>query len=284
MKQNNFICFNGELHNSNTPVFTLSNRAFHYGDGIFETMRAIGTTVPFLELHYKRLVKSSEILKMNLPENFSLKFLSEKISRLLNANKLFRGTRIRLTMFRKDGGLFLPDSNEVNYSIETTELESDKFTLNKKGLSLGVYPDYRKNIHPFNRLKLINSQLSILGAMFSAENNLDECLFLNEHNRIVEAVSYNIFIRTGNNLATPSHSEGCLAGIMRHIILDVASKQGMNVSDSAQITENDLLNADELFLTNAVSGIRWVLSFGNRRYFNTAAKILTEKLCKKALI
>ncbi len=278
MAANNFLCFNGDFLSSEKPVFHSQNRAFRYGDGIFESMRAIGTTVPFLNLHLERLRKGSRFLEIELPEYFTFEFLSKQISHLLNANKQFSGARVRLGVFRKNGGSFFPISNKADYYIESSSVESTNFQLNSKGLVIDLYPDYRKSINPFNSLKSIPSQLYIKAAIYAQNKKLDDCIILNENSRIAETTSSNIFISSNNRLITPSLSEGCLPGIMRDIIIQLAVKEKITVFDDACITDKDLIEADEVFLTNAVQGIKWVVAFRNRRYFSRTAKKLNQSL------
>ncbi len=278
MGQITFVCINGEFLPSDKPVFFGSNRAFKYGDGLFETMRAIGTTVPFLNQHFERLRKSAAVLQMELPENFSVSFFQKQISRLLNANKLFNGAKIRLSLYRKDGGNYQPLSNKADYYIECSPLESKNFSLNAKGLKIGVFSEWKKPINELSSIKSANALFYVKSAIYSRSENLDESLLLNEHNQIIESTSSNLFILSNNNLITPSLSEGCLPGIMREIIIQLALNEKITVYDDVCISENDILNADEVFLTNAVSGIKWVVAFQNRRYFCKTAKKLSANL------
>lgn len=283
MGKSNFICINGEFVSTERPVFTSYNRAFRYGDGIFESMRAIGTTVPFLNKHITRMKEGAHFLEIDIPESYTTEYFAKQIKHLLNANKQFTGARIRLGVYRKEGGTFSPLSNKAEYYIESDSIDSPNFQINNKGLVIDLYNDYKKSLNPFNQLKSIPSQLYIKAALFAQKNRIDDCILLNEKNQIIEASSSNIFIVSGNNILTPVTSEGCLAGIMREIIIQIAKNEGYNVSDNITLTEKDLLNADEIFLTNAVQGIKWVVAFRRRRYFSRTAKKLNQSLANYSL-
>ena len=86
-----------------------------------------------------------------------------------------------------------------------------------------------------------------------------------------------IFLVKKNELLTPPISSGCLSGVMRKRILQIASSVGLNSKEST-ISVDDLLEADEVFLTNSISGIRWVGAFRKKRYFHNWAKKLVEKI------
>ena len=283
MPESAFICLNGEFISSQQPSLFVQNRAFRYGDGVFESMRAIDTSVPFLPMHMERLRKGVAYMEMELPESFTKAFIEKQITHLLNANKLFCGARIRIGVFRKEGGKFMPTTNKTEYYIECTPTNTNNFQINTKGLVVDIFSGLTKPIADFNYLKSINSHLYIKAALNAQSRTLDDCLILNEHKRIIEATSSNIFICSNNNLITPALSEGCLPGIMREIIIRLALKEKITVYDDVCLNVKDITDADEIFLTNAVAGITWVVAFRNRRYFSKMAKKLSLALIEHAI-
>ncbi|RLD62925.1 MAG: 4-amino-4-deoxychorismate lyase [Bacteroidetes bacterium] len=280
MIKSKYICNNGDFVLSDLPVLTTQNRAFRYGDGLFETMHANGTKVQFLDEHFIRLTYGLEKLKMNIPDYFTLEYINNLIIKLLNKNKLYQGAKVRLSVFRCDGGLYTPLSRNISFIIETEELGHAKYTLNNKGLVIDIYDEIKKSINYFSDLKSSNALLFVLAGIFKKENNIDDCIILNQENKIVEAVSSNIFIVKNNQLYTPALTDGCIPGIMRTQIIKTAISLNYTVFDECNINPNDLLSADEVFLTNAISGIRWVVAYKKRRYFNKTSKIMVNKLNK----
>lgn len=277
MIASNYICFNGSFHKEDTPIFTAQNRAFKYGDALFETLHASGTIVQFFPEHTQRLAESMISLKMQVPKSFD-EVLLRNITKLLNKNKLYQGARVRITVFRNDGGLYTPTSNETSYLIEATKLENDQYVLNKKGIVIDLYPEIKQPKNIFANLKTTNALLYTMAGIYKTENNFDDCLLLNEDNNVIEAISSNIFYVKENSLFTPSLSEGCLRGIMREQIINIALSLGYTVFDDCTIKPDELLAADEIFLTNAVSGLKWVVAYKDRRYYNKVAKQFTQQL------
>lgn len=275
--EDSYIILDGVLTN-NKNVISLNNRSFMYGDGFFETIHASKSKIQFLDLHFERIIESSQKLKIKLPSRFSEEFLQNEILKLLNKNKLYLGARVRLNIFRKDGGLYTPESNFASYTIDVEKLTSHNYELNKIGLKIGIYDEIKKPISMLSSIKSNNSLIYILASIYKTENNFNDCLILNEHNDIIEATSSNLFLVKNNVIYTNSSSSGCISGIMQNVIIDLAISQKYIVYDDCIFKEADLIEADEIFLTNAISGIKWVLSFKDRRYFNKVSKKLTDEL------
>jgi len=280
MIKENYISFNGKIFTENNFKFDINNRAFLYGDGLFETMRASSGKIHFFYEHIKRLIKSMKILKMEVPTRFTSDILGfeKEIFRLINKSKYQKSARIRLTIYRKSGGLYTPTTNEVNYLIKTEKLEHTDYQLNKEGLFVDTFDEIAKPTNILSNLKLTSSVFFVLAGIYKKENNLNECIILNNQNNIVEALSSNLFFVKDKYIYTPPLSSGCLNGIMRSKIIEIAKSLNYNLIDNLPLNINNLINADEIFLTNAISGIKWVLAFKQKRYYNKTSKILINKL------
>lgn len=275
-----YVILNGEPLKLDEPVFLHSNRAFRYGDAVFETMHANGTEVQFFDEHYERMTNAAIKLKMNLPDDFNKSLLYAEIKSLLVRNKLFQGAKVRFSIFRNGAGTYMPETNRISYIIETEKLPTDKYELNQKGLIIDIYNEIRKPINTFSFFKTSNSQLYVMASIFCKENKFDDVFILNENGNIIEASSSNLFLVKQNQLYTPSLEEGCVQGIMRNKIIEIAIGQKYTVFEDCRITIDDLLHADEVFLTNTVNGIKWVMAFRSRRYFNKVSKSLLSGLNK----
>lgn len=275
-----YISYNGRIIHSDELKIGLNNRSFSYGDGIFETMHASGNKVQFFYDHMERLIRSMKVLKMEVPVRFSIDTmgLQKEISKILNKNKLYKGARVRMTVFREEGGLYTPNSNEVEYIIQCSALESDTYTLNEKGYNTDIYDEIYKPINTLSTLKMTSSMFSVLAGIFKKENQLDECLVMNNKGNIIEGISSNLFIIKENIISTPSVREGCLPGIMRQKVIELARKLNYIVQDEQTIKIQDIMAADEMFFTNAITGIQWVVGFKQRRYYNRISKLLSNAL------
>jgi branched-subunit amino acid aminotransferase/4-amino-4-deoxychorismate lyase len=278
MTVSKYICLNESYYKSDQYILNSDNRAFRYGDALFETIHANGTEPQFLKLHIKRLVNGMKILRMNVPATFRPEYFKALITNILNKNRQLQGARVRLTVFRKPGGLYTPDTNNVSFLIESSPLEHDEYVLNIKGFAVDIFEDIPKPLNALSNVKSTNSLIYILAGIYKKENNLDESLILNEKHRIAESVSSNIFIAKDAKVFTPSINEGCIDGIMRYKIINILRSAGYFVNDNCSLTLQDLLTADELFLTNVITGLRWVVAFRQRRYYNKLSKFLITRL------
>lgn len=272
-----FINHNGVVSASSASAVTIANRSFRYGDGLFESIRIAAHRPQFLKEHLQRLHSGMEILKMQMHPLLNEKFIESAIMELCIKNKIDAGGRVRLTIYRNDGGLYTPDNNEVSFFVETEPLEDRNYVLNSKGFTIDLFSEFKKQQHVLSNIKSANSMLYVMASIHRKQLSLDECLILNDKHYIIEAISSNIFAVKNGVLYTPPIADGCVDGVMRKKIIEIAQASRIAVYEIS-IMQNVLLGADELFLTNAVHGIRWIVAYKQKRYFNTTSKKLIDKL------
>ncbi|MFO7829118.1 MAG: aminotransferase class IV [Bacteroidales bacterium] len=280
MPVNSFILHNGNYHYKDDFGLSYQNRAFCYGDALFETMHANGTQIQFFTDHMIRLRFGMKTLGMEIPPNIENDTIEKEIVKLMHKNKLFQGARIRLTVYRNEGGKYTPEDHSISYLAETEYIENDQYQLNQKGLSIGLYDKIKKPVNDLSNLKSSNALIYIQAGLFSRKNRWDDCILVNESNHLVEGISSNLFILKNDILRTPPLSDGPVAGIMRKQVLQIADSLNFKIINKEPCTEKHLLNADEVFLTNSISGIKWVMGFKDRRYFNHTSKRLIDELNK----
>ncbi|MCW3805023.1 aminotransferase class IV [Plebeiibacterium marinum] len=275
------VNYNGKIYPSNQVPVSYKNRAFKFGDSLFETIRANGHYPLSFNLHYKRLRKAMLSLKMNLASIPAEEELNDQIVKLLQKQKSYGASRVRLEIFRSGEGLYTPATNSADFIIETSQLQSPKYSLNSKGLLISVYPEMKKSYNPISFFKSGNSLHYILAALHKKEEALDDCLLINEKNKIIEATSSNIFWIKNGIVYTPSVFSGCVDGVMRQTIIALIQKtKDLQIEECNGATEEELLDADEIFLTNAIQGIQWVVGYKDRRFFNYNTKLLLDALNK----
>lgn len=265
-----FFIYNGQFFLSGTPVISAGNRALRYGDGLFETMRMRDGKILNIDLHFERLFSGMKTLQFDLPEYFSSTFFLHTAKRLLLKNFHEKDARIRLMVFRGDGGIFDNENNFPDYIIETWPL-SDTIDLNENGLTVDVFPDAKKSCDLFSNLKSNNYLSSVMAGLFAQKNNLNDAIILNAFDRVCESAIANVFIIKDKNIYTPPLSEGCVAGVMRRWMLEKFSLKNYAVVEK-NLSIEDVLNADEFFLTNSVQPIRWVKKIKEKNYQNEKVK------------
>ena len=270
------INYNGEILPSDNNLSS-SNRAFLYGDGVFETLKIVNNTILFLEDHYFRLMASMRIVRMKIPNNFTLEYLEAQILNLAKAQNCENSARVRFTVFRNDGGFYLPNTNSVSFQIQVFPLENTLYSFSDANYEVDLYKDFFISKQLLSTIKTTNKMINITGSIFAEENDLQNCILLNNDKNVVEALNGNLFMLLGNKLITPPISEGCLNGIMRKQILQIAKKiESVEVIEEV-ISPFDLQKADELFITNVISGIQPITKYRKKEYKTDLAKeILTN--------
>lgn len=272
------ILLNGTVHDDNDVLFTSHNRAFRYGDSYFESIRIINRKPVFLKNHYARLTEAARVLKMKLLQEFTFDYFSEQVSKLIDLNEITAGGRARLMVYRNDGGLYQPDSNQASWFMEVLSYPDNQFTLNEKGLRLDIYRQMKKPVNFLSNLKTGNSLLFVMASLEKQTMGVDDLLLLNEKGFLCEATSSNVFLVQGNTLLTPSLASGCLEGTMRRKLLELAPKTDLEVIEADEVSETELLHAEEVFITTAVAGIKWIGAYQNKRYFNKISRKLVDIL------
>lgn len=271
-----YCILNGHLVSIYEPGLVFSNRAFRYGDALFESIRFCNNRIMFLRDHITRLRIGMTVLRMNVPAEFNTENIGELILQLLKHNAHAPNARIRLTVFRNEGGYYTPETNDISFLIESEEIEGT-YTLNQKGLWVDTYSDIRKPVNKLANIKSGNALLYVMAGLAKQSMKLDDCFLVNEAGNICESINSNIFVVKNGTLFTPPLSEGCVAGILRRQIMGIATENKILTFESP-VTSYTLLNGDEVFLTNAISGIRWVGQVKQKYYTNQMAQFFTEKL------
>lgn len=272
-----YFNYNGVICESGDKVIDIHNRSFRYGDGLFESMRWENGDVPFLDYHIERLTKGMNILKLEGSKLFDAFFIRQQVAQLVKRNNLQGPARIRLNVFRDGGGLYSPETNKASFLIEAETLTGLVNSHNSAGLIIDVYRDHKKPLNEFSQIKSNNALLYIMAGIYRKSHGLDEVILLNENGLLCESSGSNIFVWYRNTLYTPALSEGCVDGVMRRVVMEVALKNDIPVIE-AQINPEILNEAEELFLTNAVHGMQWVLGYQKKRFFNKLSKDLHLKV------
>jgi len=272
------INFNGTITDSNLIIST-TNRGFNYGDALFETIKVSHGKILFWEDHYFRLMASMRILRMEIPMNFTMEFLEKQILEVVSHKDLINKTvRVKLFVNRKDGGLYFPESNNVDFIISSEPLESDFYLLNDTEYVVDLFKDFYVAPSLLSTLKTNNKVLHVVGSIYAKENNLQNCLLLNTSKQVVEALNGNIFLVKDNVIKSPPLEDGCLKGIMRKQIIEIIQSIPEYTFEEVSISPFELQKADEIFITNVIVGIQPITNYRKKRFKSEVSKGLLQKL------
>lgn len=274
---------NGTLVESNNAHLNPMNRGLLYGDGVFETIKAVNGKLLFWEDHYFRLMASMRILRMEIPMNFTPEHLEKELINTLQASELLgKPARIRITVYRNGGGAYLPDERGVGYYIYAREISTPFYTLSDTPYEVELYKDHYVNADILSTLKTTNKVLHVTGSIFAEDNGYDNCLLINNKKNVVEALQGNLFLVKGTHIKTPPLEDGCLRGIIRKQLLTILPLMKEYTFEEASISPFELQKADELFITNAIKGIQPITKYRKKTYTTLVTSTILQKLNVKA--
>ena len=275
---------NGNLVPSSDTGLSFFNRGFSYGDALFETVKAVGDKLLFWEDHYFRLMASMRLLRMEIPMTYTPEYFVDQCLRLIQAqDERSPAWRLRLTVYRDSGGRYTPDHNQVAFVIGCEPLSQDRFSDEVTSYTVDLYKDHYVQAGMLPNLKTNNKILNVLASIFAKENDLDNCILVNDNKEVVEALQSNLFLIFGNEIHTPPLSSGCLNGIIRKQIINMANDLHLTLKET-EINPFDLQKADELWLTNSIQGIRAVTNYRRKAYQSQIYKQAVGLLNSRTLV
>ncbi len=268
------INLNGELLFKENINLSKDNRGFKYGDAIFETIKVVNKKVVFWEDHYFRLMASMRMLRMKIPMEFTLEFLEKEIIKTIAVLDDAPSFRVRLNVYRKDGGLYTPKTNKVDYLIEASE----NTYVSKNEYQVDVFKDFYNYSGLLSTVKTNNRMINTLASIYANENDLDSCVLLNERKGVVEVTNGNIFVVKGNIVKTPALTEGCIKGIVRGKIIEILTKNKDFIIEETTISPFEIQKADEVFITNAIIGVQAITKYKKKTFTSNLAVKLQANL------
>lgn len=268
-----YINYNGNIHSEHEQLLTPLNRGVQYGDGFFETMAMFNSEIPFLEYHWQRIEFTMSVLSAELPRRFDRERFISMVQDLMSVNNYNRNARVRLQFFRKGGGRYLPLDNELAYIISIEPLQNDSYETGE-GLKVSSSDEHFKAISTFGDLKSSSALGYVLAAQYMHREGWDELILMNHFNQVCESVYSNILLVNDNKLITPDLDSGCVSGVMRSVLIDNLTED----IDERTVEAQELLQADEIILMNAVRGVQWVKTYKSKTYGNKKAVEITAFL------
>ncbi|MES2558959.1 MAG: aminotransferase class IV [Bacteroidota bacterium] len=223
------------------------NRAFIYGDLLFETIRVTDGIPQLMNLHFNRLLQSAKLLKFET--DLTMEVFVQALQQSVAESKL-QDARVRFVLHRDADGFYTPQHHKTHYFVETFKLDTTPVV----SLNMGIYTDNYKSCNELSSIKSGNALLYVMAGIFAKERGWDDAILLNEHGCLCEATSSNIFMVKQERVFTPALTEGCVAGVMRAHTLEKLRHADYEVHETV-ITMEQLMDADAVFLTNAIRGV-----------------------------
>ncbi len=257
MGLHSFILHDGQIRRTASPELSAGQVGVLSGWGVFTTLR-ISSGFPFAwERHWARLVRDAKLINLAMPEP---DVVYEDLLRLVEANGHPECT-LRLAIVRNTGSMWQsPEAARKPVSVIALTADSKAWS---PAVRLGLQPHARFAGNEFAGAKLLSWAQNLTWAERAAAKGLDEVVLLNQHERVAECTSANIFAVVGDEVFTPPISDGCLPGITREVLLQEIRLAGITVSERSLKVE-DLFGADEVFITSTTRDLLPVREFDDR--------------------
>jgi branched-chain amino acid aminotransferase len=268
----------GQFFRDDKLLVGANSRAVRYGDGLFETMKVNQGRIQLGDWHFERLFKGLELLQFDCPSYFTPTYLEDKILQLAHRNGHSNLARVRLMIYRGNGGLYDTVSHFPHHVIQCWSLPPANHQFNENGMVLGIHRTAHKTMDVLANTKSNNYLPYVLGSLEVKKEKWNDAVVLNAAERVADCTISNLFMVKDGVIYTPAASEGPVLGIMRRYILDHCASAGLSTKETG-LSEADLLQADELFLTNTSYGLRWVGRLGEKQFSNN----LSARLYRDAI-
>ena len=259
------IIFNKKLIPSENPCIRYNDRGFTLGHGLFETILVKKGAVPAIDYHWARLNASAPVIGTKIP--FSQQELESMLSELIIENNLqdkIAGARVTITHGESERGILPLHTPQPNFLIAVFECATP---VERPYSALIV--NTRKNEHTASaRIKSISYLDNILAKQEAMNQNYDEALLLNTASNLADGAISNVYLVKDGEIFTPPVADGALPGVVRCILLEEFNTR-FSITERS-ISVPDLLDADEVFLTNALMGVKPVNRL-NTKEFGTFA-------------
>jgi branched-chain amino acid aminotransferase len=276
MSATDFLFLDGHLMRQDKANLSVNNRSFRYGDGCFETIRVVNGQIKLASLHFERLFTSIDALKFNKPSYMNAEWLEKNILEVVHKNGHQKLARVRVMIFRGDGGLYDPENHFPHHLIQSFKLGEATQELNQNGLTLAIYKAAKKSSDQFSMIKSNNYLPYVMAALWAKENNLNDAILLNHFDNVADTTIANLFIIKDGIIKTPAVTEGPVAGVMRRYLIKTLRAHNYEVEETT-VTMADVLEASEVFLTSAIHGIKWVKQIDNSQYNNSLIPVLYKE-------
>lgn len=272
-----FCHLNGKIVSEENAMVSVNNRGFRYGDGCFETMKYHNGALPLSQFHFERLFTSLETLQFTSPEFFTPAYLLQQVHDLVKKNNHTALARIRLTVFRGNGGLYDAGDRAANWLIQSWHLHPESNIINTIGSVVGIYHEGIKAADKFANIKSNNYLLYSQAALYAKQQGWDDALVLNHYGTVADSTIANLFIISDDTVITPPLTDGPVNGVMRRYLLQQLPLHGYRVIERS-IEQKDMGSADEAFLTNGIYGLKWIRSIAQKKIDLKHAAMIHKKI------
>lgn len=268
------IYLNGRLVEADQACVRVTNPALLHGVGLFETLRAYAGRPFLLERHIERMQSSAKAL--NMPLSAAMTQIPSAIDEVIEANRLSEA-RLRFTVTPPGSSEADDQPSLIVRGEPTTGYPGG---LYERGMTVGICERYRQSgADPLAGHKTTSYFPRLVALRDVQDRGCGEVLWFTPDNRLAEGSMTNVFLVKAGRLRTPPLDTPVLPGVTRAMVIELAIKEGLAV-DQQPCTINDLLDADEVFVTNAIMEIMPVSQVERRAIGNQRVGEITSRISR----
>ncbi|MHC4289895.1 MAG: aminotransferase class IV [Planctomycetota bacterium] len=269
------VFLNGQIVNATQAAVAVTDSSYLYGIGLFETMRAVGGTVFRLDDHLQRLNASAETLA--IANSYSDEQIRQAVDEVLTANKL-SDARLRLQV--SNGAIGADGTASTNLLVTAAEFTPYPPEYYEKGIRVAL-TDFRQNPKdPFCGHKTTCYGPRLTALKNAHEKLATEALWFTTENFLAEGSISNVFLAKDGALYTPPAQTPVLPGIARKTVIEIAEDENIPCHERL-LQVGDLLEADEVFLTNVIMEVLPVTSVEAHTVAEGKPGDMTKKIAEK---
>ena len=254
-----YLLLDGQLLPAQDPCLHAANHAYRYGDGLFETMKMHDGKILHHKYHFERLLNGLATIGVRQPPSFTPTYVLREILSLAAANRA-TDARVRLSVSTAEGPLAAESG--FHYLAECFPID---LAQEQPAIHLSIFNGGRKSADLLSNLKSASHLIYAVAARKAAETGVDDCVVCNAYDRVADTTIASLFWVKDGVVYTPPLSEGCVAGVTRRRLIEQLSVSELRVTERTCVPR-DLMNADEVFLTNAIRGVYAVSALDGKTF------------------
>lgn len=227
--------------------------------------------IPLFPENLELLKRQAEVLGIPFPTEFkNQRELFRLVKRMLNKNRFYRSGHVLLQIFH--------DGSSVHSLVSSTTFTDFTFPYNEDGALAAFSSQKKYTPNTLNRWPFFNEKLWQAALAEIKDAAVQQVIIVNEKGSICECAYRNFFVIAGNKLKTPSYMSGCHENALRILVLEAASKLGLEINESNFVSEEDIYEADEIFCASESNEIQWIMGIEKQRYIHYFSVRIAEEL------
>lgn len=276
-----YLMLNSEILTTSKPCLSYDNRGLLYADAFNFEIRGNSSKIFFLDYYFNFLITAIRQLKMERPLLLKKSIFATDIELLLQKNRIYKGFKGKVAVFRNSSSDKLSEDNSVSILISVEAVDSERYVLNNKGIKINVLKNYFLPDYTFvsSYSPYYNSELLLMP--FLKQNEYDDLLITDLNRNIVKSINSSVFFVKDGDLIVPERIPVNSNKIFSDIVISVARKMNINVIEQ-DVKSEDLYGFDELFFADIVNGIRHTIGIGEKRFLHKFALNILKSINEEA--